>query len=122
MTRAHHLATFALVLVAGWCLVPACGSSKALDVTAPDDSKTDMDYDEDELDESGKSRKKGGGDEAAAYDPCHEKRCGTPCTQCYPADEGCDEVQVLKECDTQGNCVVAPADCTVVPEEEEKEE
>ena len=121
MTRVRHFAILTSVSLAAWCFMPSCGGSKALDVTAPDDDKTDFDYDEDEPGDTGEPGRKGGGkDEAASYDPCHEKRCGTLCTQCYPADEQCDEVQVLKECDNSGECVVAPADCSAPAEEEEK--
>ena len=119
MTRASYIAILTSLTLAAWCFMSSCGGSKALDVTAPDDDNTNLDYDEDEPTGTGESGQKGGDSAIAeSWDPCHEKRCGTPCTQCSPADEQCDEVQVLKECDNSGNCVVAPADCSAPPEEE----
>ena len=119
MTAARHFAIAAFLSAIGLCLVSACGSGRALDVTAPDDSKTDFDYEiSDDQGGPSKSGKKGGSE---GHDPCEEKKCGTGCMQCSPTDQSCDEIQVLKECNLEGNCVIGPVDCTV-PEEEEEEE
>ena len=92
-----------------------------MDVTAPDDSKTDMDYDDDEPG-GGKSKPEGGETEGGPipFDPCHEKKCGDPCTECHPADETCDELQVLKQCNSANECVIAPADCSEPKEDKKK--
>jgi hypothetical protein len=118
MTRVRHLAVLALVAIAGWALAPACGGQKALDVTAPDKPSSGSEDWGDEPDEpatGGPGRSKSRDEET--YDPCLQKKCGAPCTVCYPGSETCDEIQVLKECNLQGSCVVAPANCTE-PEEE----
>ncbi len=123
MTRLRHLSAAALVSFLAVYVMPACGGAPALDVTAPEDSKTDMDYDDDEPGGGGKSDKEGGGSEEGgpiAHDPCHEKKCGDPCTECHPADETCDELQVLKQCNAENECVIAPADCTAPPEDKKK--
>lgn len=50
---------------------------------------------------------------------CKEKKCGEVCTECPPGDASCMEVVVLKQCNTKGDCVPAPAECTA-PKKEKK--
>ena len=119
MTRARPFVLFAVGSLALWYLVPGCGGQQALDVTAPDDSNSSADWGEED-EPSGKGKKGDQAAEAEAWTPCLEKQCGTPCTSCNPADENCEEIQILKQCNPQGECVMAPADCTVPEEEAEK--
>jgi len=49
------------------------------------------------------------------YNPCAGAACGTTCTACPPNDPTCLETAVLKECNSQGYCVLAPAQCDVAP-------
>lgn len=48
---------------------------------------------------------------AAGYDPCAGKSCGMTCTVCDPNDTSCVETAVIKQCDSAGQCVAAPAQC-----------
>lgn len=57
----------------------------------------------------------------APYEPCGGKKCGEPCTACNLEDENCTELQVIKECNLTGQCVVAPVDCTPPESEEDKD-
>jgi hypothetical protein len=122
MTRVRHLAVLALVCVGGWLSAPACGGQKALDVTAPDESSSGSgDWADEPIDEGDTGEgKESKGSDFEAYDPCMQKKCGTPCAVCHPSNETCDEVQLLKQCNLQGECVIAPVDCTA-PEEESEE-
>ena len=52
---------------------------------------------------------------------CGGGRCGQPCTECGPHDDGCAELLVIKQCNLTGQCVVGPVDCTP-PEDEEDED
>jgi hypothetical protein len=109
MTRARRLTLVSMVSFAGWGLGLACGGAQAIDVTAPDDSGGSADWGEtDPVTDEGKG---GEGKKEDAWDPCFQKKCGTECTQCSPADEDCDELQVLKQCTSDGECVIAPAAC-----------
>lgn len=46
-----------------------------------------------------------------AYDPCAGKVCGQQCRECAPLDEDCVETLAIKECNADGECVPAPAQC-----------
>jgi len=46
----------------------------------------------------------GGFDGCGGYEPCANKACGDPCSQCDPNDPTCAETAVLKYCDTTGTC------------------
>jgi hypothetical protein len=43
---------------------------------------------------------------------CKDKKCGQACSDCPPGDENCMEILVLKQCDSKGACVPAPAECS----------
>lgn len=45
------------------------------------------------------------------YDPCAAKSCGQGCTVCDPADRGCVETAVLKQCSREGKCVAGFPSC-----------
>jgi hypothetical protein len=45
----------------------------------------------------------GGG---GGYAPCANKACGATCTLCDPTDPSCVEDQIVKYCDTSGDCGV----------------
>ena len=118
MTGVRHLAAVALASMTAWLLAPACGGQKALDVTAPDESSSGAEDWEDEpaAEDTGEGKESKAND-FEAYDPCMQKKCGAPCSICHPSNESCDEIQLLKQCNVRGECVVAPVDCTA-PEEE----
>lgn len=120
MTRATRLTFGSVLLIAGWALGPACGSHQAIDVTAPDDdSSGTADWgDTETVEERNKAGEK---KKEASWDPCFQKKCGTSCTQCNPADEDCDEIQVLKQCTSDGECVIAPAACAAEAKAEGKQ-
>ena len=44
------------------------------------------------------------------YEPCLGKDCGDACTVCDPNDPDCFETQVLKACDSMGQCVTESPD------------
>ncbi len=64
----------------------------------------------------------GSGSEAAGtkFSPCGEKKCGAPCTECAPYDENCMEVLVMKQCNAEGACVPAPAECKAAKKSKDK--
>jgi hypothetical protein len=123
MARVPQLVSLATVSLLAWCIAPACGGAKALDVTAPEEgSSGSIDGEGDGTDDPAAK----GGEEKAAepeepWAPCEEKRCGTPCTDCSPTDEDCDELMVLKQCDGKGACLMAPVDCSAPEPEPGKE-
>ena len=117
MTRARKLAIISAVSLAGFGLVPACGGHQALDVTAPEDD-SGGDWGDDEPLPGDK--KAGEPKKEEAWDPCFQKKCGTACTVCSPADEECDELQILKQCTSDGDCVVAPVECAAEEDEGKK--
>jgi hypothetical protein len=122
MAHLPKLVSLATVSLAAWCLAPACGGQQALDVTAPQEGTSTVGEGDDGSEEP--PAPKAGTEKPAeqeAWAPCEEKKCGTPCTECNPTDEGCDEVQVLKACDGKGACVMAPVDCAAPEPEKGKE-
>jgi len=99
-----------LVVAAGAALVFCRPPPK--DTNQPDTSNPDTEFsDETEFSTpSGDSRS--ATDQSLPYEPCRDKRCGTPCTVCDPHDDSCVELQLIHNCTLTGQCVVAPVDCT----------
>ena len=117
MIRARQHVVLVWLSLSAPCIALACGAQQAIDVTRPDDSSSSGDWgeDSDDPETKGEASKPA---KVEAWEPCLQKKCGTPCTQCSPADEGCDEIGVLKQCNAQGDCVVAPADCSAAESSE----
>lgn len=49
--------------------------------------------------------------DGGGYDPCAGKKCGASCTICNPADIGCVETAVLKNCTVAGVCSAGASGC-----------
>lgn len=47
------------------------------------------------------------------YDPCADRACGDPCTECDPDDDDCVETATQKVCNRNAICTTAlPAICS----------
>lgn len=124
-TRIARLASLVSVVL-GQSAAIACGPRlKPVEYEEP---KTSSASDSDDVDSSssskpsaasGKSDDKSTGAPVAKGGACKDKKCGAHCSECPAGDDTCMEVLVLKECNSKGQCVPAPVECTA-PEKSDK--